>query len=1028
MSALSGIEMPLRWLRRLPIPNDRIGHLVLSAFLLATANTFGSSLAAARFLSTQGGEGIAIYYIVFALVSIPAWAVYARMIDSGSRVVLLQRFMAAVIATTALLILASGFGGTAADYSLYTGISVLESLLYSVFHVVLIDYLTAREMTRYSTRVAVALSAGGMVGGSLAGLLAGFVSPFWLLFGMPLILCLCLAHLAWLSHRWKPAGEREEQGESGILENLRSIGSIMRGFLIAVLLSTALFLNIVTQCIAEYMVFNIYTDSFPDEQSLAKFFGLMSGALNFVGMAIGLWLTDPLMRRLGIARMNLVFPAACAVSFIAMLASPLLPVAMFAHVVYDGLSNNIDAPVTAINYNAVPGRFASRLRAFNDSLIYPIALAVSGLLVWVVAQLAGLFGVGVLGVVLSLCFLACGWGIGWRYVSGLVGILREGAVDLDRDEFLIREASVVAASNSADLTVMLKGQDKTATELALRIVAHTSIGPFIEPIAEKLATSGDETVIALARGGDRHAADLLTLWPNAEPALRIRIAQYLVAVGRPLPEDRDQAPVMIALDLAARLGKSSDAAQALVTMAQSQLDVATALLPVAAARREDAFMPMLVGIIRKHASLEEVLVKTIAALPYPKTGSTGLPQDLLEEAVRAPDTGRRVLGYQLAVRGGWPAERIAVGLTDRDESVRRVAIAALVLRKDSVAAVLPMLRDENPSVRLAAIEVLGHVGATEALFSYLQKDAFPRIARYRQWRQAVPDGEVAWAAIARIAMAEANQAAIDEVLVTLAALGHKQTVSYIRRFLSARDERMRARAAEAITAVDQRRLVTPLIPLLDGDTAKRGKTLPLKSVLDAMSTSSLPWLRRAAVAARSLESDMPNAEHGLLDRLLFLRNVPIFESCSLDDLYAMQQVMKRADYLSDEVIVKQGAHGEELFVLLEGEVKVRQRGPSGFTDFATLKPGSMFGEMALFGEGERSADIVAVGYASCLVLERSHFEDLARQRPGILLQICRVFGGRLRAANQKLHELQTGKSAKGELLESSSATQSSGLQ
>ena len=1009
MSAVPEIKTPIRWLRRLPVPSDRIGHLVLSAFLLATANTFGSSLAAARFLSTQGGEGIAIYYVVFALVSIPAWVVYARLIDSGSRVVLLQRFMVTVVVVTALLILASGFGGTVADYSLYTGISVLESLLYSVFQVVLIDYLTAREMTRYSTRIAVALSAGGMVGGSLAGVMAGFVPPFWLLFGMPLILCLCLTHLTWLSRRWKPAGEREAQGESGILESLRSIGSIMRGFLIAALLSTALFLNIVTQCISEYMVFSIYTDSFPDEQSLAKFFGLMSGALNFVGMAIGLWLTEPLMRRLGVARMNLVFPAACGISFLAMLASPVLPVAMFAHVVYDGLSNNIDAPVTAVNYNAIPGRFVGRLRVFNDSLVYPIALAFSGLLVWVVAQFAGLVGVGVLGVVLSLCFLASGWGIGWRYLGGLVGILREGAVDLDRDEFLTREASAVAASNAADLAAMLKGHDKTATSLALRIVAHASIEPFLEAITEKLVTSGDETVTALARGGDRHAADLLTLWPKAEPALRIRIAQYLVAVGQSLPEDRTEAPVMIALDLAARLGKSPDAAQKLTAMAQSQLEVAAALLPVAAAWRDDAFMPILIGIIRNHVSLEESLIKTIAGLPYPKPGSIRLPQDLLEESVNATDKARRAIGYQLAARGGWPAERIAVGLRDSDESVRRVAIAALVAIKDCVAAVSPMLQDENPSARLAAIEVLGHAGATEALFGYLQKSAFPRIAKYRRWLHALPDGKITWAAIAKIAVAEANQAAIDEVLVTLAALGHKQTVSYIRRFLSARDERMRGRAAEAITAVDQRRLVTPLIPLLDGDTAKHGKALPLESVLEAMSTSALPWLRRAAAAAKSLEPDMPNAEHGLLDRLLFLRNVPIFESCSLDDLYAMQQVMKRADYLPDEVIVRQGAHGEELFVLLEGEVKVGQGGPSGFTDFARLYPGSMFGEMALFGEGERSADIVAVGYVACLVLERSHFEDLTRQRPGILMQMCRVFGGRLRAANQKLHELQTAK-------------------
>ena len=144
----------------------------------------------------------------------------------------------------------------------------------------------------------------------------------------------------------------------------------------------------------------------------------------------------------------------------------------------------------------------------------------------------------------------------------------------------------------------------------------------------------------------------------------------------------------------------------------------------------------------------------------------------------------------------------------------------------------------------------------------------------------------------------------------------------------------------------------------------------------------------------------------LLDRLLFLRKVAIFESCSLDDLHAMQQAMKRADYLAGDVIVEQGTQGEELFVLLEGEVSVRQRGPAGSTEFATLKPGSVFGEMALFGEGERSADIVAVGYVSCLVLERSHFEDLARQRPGILLQICQVLGGRLRVANQRLHDLQ----------------------
>ena len=378
--------------RRLPIPGTRIGHLVLCGFLIATANIFGSSLAAARFLSTQGGQGIATYYIVFALISIPAWAIYARFIDRGSRAALLQRYLIVMTALTTLLIAASGLGGLVADYALYVGISVLELLLFSLYMVMLTDYLTAREMSRFATRITVSLSAGSMAGGLLAGLLADHVEPFWLLFGMPLLLLACFVHLAWLSRRWPPAGEWTAMGEASVLESLRGIGRILRGVSIAVLLSAAVFLNIATQCVSEYMVFGIYAESFPDEQALASFFGLMSGALNLAAVLIGLGLTEPLMKRLGVARMNLFFPVSLGLSFVAMMVSPVLAVAMFAHVVYDGFSNNIDAPVMAVNYNAVPQRFVGQVRVFNDSLIYPIALAASGLVILLVDLYTGFLG------------------------------------------------------------------------------------------------------------------------------------------------------------------------------------------------------------------------------------------------------------------------------------------------------------------------------------------------------------------------------------------------------------------------------------------------------------------------------------------------------------------------------------------------------------------------------------------------------------------------------------------------------------
>jgi HEAT repeat protein len=427
------------------------------------------------------------------------------------------------------------------------------------------------------------------------------------------------------------------------------------------------------------------------------------------------------------------------------------------------------------------------------------------------------------------------------------------------------------------------------------------------------------------------------------------------------------------------------------------------LLPVADARADARFVPVLVAIARHHPSMKVRTLQVLAGLPLDLPRDAAVPDDLVESEIVSHDAARRVTGYRLAALAGWPADRVVQGLSDRDVLVRRAAVDALQGSEESIASLRPLLHSEDPRTRLAAIEALGEAEATDILFAYLHDEAFPRIAAYRGWRKSLPSGDATWVQIARLAMDEADRSAIDEVLATLEALGHDQAVRYIRRFIGAGDERMRARAAEAVSAFDERKLVTPLLPLLDEQSGTRSKRLPLASVIAQMKKSPSPWLRRAAALAKpakTKEPAMSAAEEGLLDRLLFLRKVPIFESCSLDDLYAIHQVMTRADLAEGDLIMEDGAQGEQLFVLLEGTAKVGRRTPSGFVEYTRLSPGSTFGEMALFGDGIRTADVIAVGAVSCLVLERSHFEDLIRQQPGILMQICRLFGSRLRAANR----------------------------
>ena len=73
---------------------------------------------------------------------------------------------------------------------------------------------------------------------------------------------------------------------------------------------------------------------------------------------------------------------------------------------------------------------------------------------------------------------------------------------------------------------------------------------------------------------------------------------------------------------------------------------------------------------------------------------------------------------------------------------------------------------------------------------------------------------------------------------------------------------------------------------------------------------------------------------------------------------------------------------------------------------AVLKPGALFGEMAVFDRSERSTDAIAQGGAKVLTTSRAELEmlldfnrDLAYK---VLWAVVRMLSGRLRATNDSL--------------------------
>jgi CRP/FNR family transcriptional regulator, cyclic AMP receptor protein len=109
------------------------------------------------------------------------------------------------------------------------------------------------------------------------------------------------------------------------------------------------------------------------------------------------------------------------------------------------------------------------------------------------------------------------------------------------------------------------------------------------------------------------------------------------------------------------------------------------------------------------------------------------------------------------------------------------------------------------------------------------------------------------------------------------------------------------------------------------------------------------------------------------------------------ELKRLASFAKVREVAAGTVLVKRGEKGIGFYVVLEGSVQVRK----GSTNIAKLGPGDFFGELALFDDRPRSADVVALQPSTVIVLSRWEFWGFAADRPEILRAILQAMATRL---------------------------------
>jgi CRP-like cAMP-binding protein len=97
-----------------------------------------------------------------------------------------------------------------------------------------------------------------------------------------------------------------------------------------------------------------------------------------------------------------------------------------------------------------------------------------------------------------------------------------------------------------------------------------------------------------------------------------------------------------------------------------------------------------------------------------------------------------------------------------------------------------------------------------------------------------------------------------------------------------------------------------------------------------------------------------------------------------------------------ERIVVQGAEGDSLFVVAEGEVEVMVRQENGRDRSVDVMPrGAVFGEMALLTGERRNATVRAVDSALILEIGPRHYEPILRAHPEWIDDLAEMMSARL---------------------------------
>ncbi|HEY3212467.1 MAG TPA: Npt1/Npt2 family nucleotide transporter, partial [Actinomycetota bacterium] len=688
------------------------------------------------------------------------------------------------------------------------------------------------------------------------------------------------------------------------------------------------------------------SERFPNADELAGFFGLFWAGVTLSAFLVSMLVTNRLFAWFGVAAMVIVLPILYTGAFgVLLLASGFVTLVVLRFVLGAWLQG-VASPGWETLTNVVPESKRDQTRAFLNGGPTQVGTVIAGLVAIIgqnaltVHQFAAIgFGAAVLTVLATI-------GMRRSYAGALAEALRAGRPQVF-ERPLTRHAAIPLVADADSARVLLesmRSSDVRERRVAFQVLADLPTESRTPAVLD--GVHDDDPIVRLAA---------------------IRVLDISTPAGRDA--------VVSMIDDADATVAAAAAARALNIMDDDR--------PASRLRQLLAHPDQ--GVRR--ATIEQLSLA-------PATWAERLASEFLSDL--APEVRAAALQQLAAAAPDRALEPALAGLHDPDPGVRIAAGTALgSAGADRLEHVLKAL--EDPRTAEAAVEAVRRIGVNgngDRVRDFVRSSA-ARATRDRARAVMIPTEDDA-SELLRDAILDRGRRIARSGLWAATMLGRR------REAMETAIENLDGGSAQVATALETLEtagdpaLVRPLLALWE---PLRPHASVNREWLSIAREDEDPLIRQCAevIIARGEGGSMPGSVTALsvIERVLFLRKVPLFADLSPADLERVAQLVEERGYADGEVIAAEGELGEELHIVVEGTIRVVQGSEGSERELARRSSGDVVGEMSLIAKAPRVASLIADGPVRTIRLGRHEFESMLRERPGVALAVMRVLVQRL---------------------------------